>query len=283
MEEVKPTGELAKLLLQYKSMGGIIDFVIAKPDDWTIPIDDLHKAAAIFTIEVLNQREQVYYKEYVTPEYPYLQASEYSLTYEPDKIEGQRISISEFLGPFFDLETKQLLVRSNRALLTKEEWKLPREMRQLVRRENAEEHLREYFFALSEEKVEDTVIFERSKKSKYATQGFAQAFSDPPFGLQGYRASTFSDSTFSSAELNSLFISIVTQLFDLFGGVPTLFQWSDEWSTYFDEGKDFWGSFMWTVQNTNREYIVGVAVSGSTSVTAMNKYKDRLPRKSDKQ
>ena len=279
MEEVKPTGLLAKLLDRYKSMGGIIDFVLARPNDWTTPAFDLHEAAAIFTIQVLDKREQEYYREYVAPEYPYLPASNYSFSYDPDNVEGHSIAVIEFLGPYFDIATKRLLLKSTTPPeLTTEELKLPLQTQSRLRRERSNHYLKKYFYAGDEEKPE-TVVTPITKNNKYITEGFAQAFAEPALSLK-YDDATSSE--IPALELNTLFVSLLTELFDLFESEPIIFQWSDNWSNYFDAGKDYWGSFMWTLQNTSRDYIVGVAASGSMSAAAMMKYNYQtyfLPRK----
>lgn len=230
MEEVKPTDELANYLEQFEKIGGVVNFILAKPDDWNIPTYQLHKEAAIFTLQMIEKRRLEYFRDFVSPKYPDIPISNYTFTYDLTKIKGRPITVSQFLGPYFDLKTRRLLLRGT-----------------------TNNYFNNYFYAGDEEKEENVVKPERSNHSPYITQGFAQAFTTPPYNL--VRKNT------SPLELNKLFLSIIVQLFDIFNEKAVIFQWSDDWSNYFDAGKEWWGSFLWTVHNTSQNYMVGVAAS----------------------
>jgi len=40
-----------------------------------------------------------------------------------------------------------------------------------------------------------------------------------------------------------------------------VYKWSTDSSNYFDEGKDWWGSFFWTVYNPCRDWYIGIIAS----------------------
>jgi hypothetical protein len=230
MEEIKPTGELANLLELFKKIRGVIDFALIKPANWKISDHQLHQEAAIFTLQTIEKRRLDYFRNLVSPKYPDVPVSNYTLTYDLTKIEGKPIRVSQFLGPYFDFKTKRLLLRGI-----------------------SKDYLNSYFYAGDEEKDENIVNPKQRKGGEYITEGFAQAFTKPPYGLDR--------KNLSSLELNKLFLSIIVQLFDIFSGKTVIFQWSDDWSSYFDAGKEWWGSFLWTVHNTTQNYMVGVAAS----------------------
>jgi hypothetical protein len=60
-----------------------------------------------------------------------------------------------------------------------------------------------------------------------------------------------------------------SQLFDainreVLGGITDrsiIFQWPDDWSNYFESGKEWWGSFCWTFANPGVDRIVVLTAS----------------------
>lgn len=64
-------------------------------------------------------------------------------------------------------------------------------------------------------------------------------------------------------DINTLFLSIANELFGGFQCSLEIYQWSTNWSNYFDAGHEWWGSFLWTVEPEGANYIVGVAASST--------------------
>lgn len=94
-----------------------------------------------------------------------------------------------------------------------------------------------------------TCIYSRNH-GEYFTQGYADAFSDPPYLLE---------STWE--ETNTLFLALNSYLFDNFQHEHEIYAWSTDWSNYFDAGKEWWGAFLWTFYNKAKGFIVAVGAS----------------------
>jgi hypothetical protein len=43
----------------------------------------------------------------------------------------------------------------------------------------------------------------------------------------------------------------------------TIYRWSDEWSNYFDAGKEWWGTFYWTIYNSETNTIIVIGASAT--------------------
>ena len=81
----------------------------------------------------------------------------------------------------------------------------------------------------------------------FVTHGFVQAFCDPPYSFRGDADRLLQD--FKHLVLHDL--------------PPTagIWQWKPEGSNYFDAGKEWWGSFFWTVRPTPGRIIVALLAS----------------------
>jgi hypothetical protein len=80
--------------------------------------------------------------------------------------------------------------------------------------------------------------------------GYKTAFFHPPHGLGG-----------SDLEKEGLFDGINAVVL---GNDPTgceIFSWSTDWSNYFDDGKEWWGAFYWTVRRKGSDAIVVIGAS----------------------
>lgn len=59
----------------------------------------------------------------------------------------------------------------------------------------------------------------------------------------------------------SVLLTVLSRLFDWFDGGARIFRWNDAWSNYFDDGKEWWGTFYWTVHLPGKHQIVCVGAS----------------------
>jgi len=87
--------------------------------------------------------------------------------------------------------------------------------------------------------------------------GYAYAFSDPPYSLYDYGDRR----RVSEAEATELFHAINQEVLGGITAEPIIFQWPDAWSNYFEKGKEWWGSFLWTFANPGAGRIVVLAAS----------------------
>lgn len=76
---------------------------------------------------------------------------------------------------------------------------------------------------------------------------FRYAFLEPPYGLRP-----------NETEAKLLYTTISDFLTS---DHPEIRRWSDDWSNYFDEGKEWWGTFYWTIHNPTQGWIAAVGVS----------------------
>lgn len=42
-----------------------------------------------------------------------------------------------------------------------------------------------------------------------------------------------------------------------------IYSWNDEWSNYFDDGKEYWGTFYWTIYNKEKDMYIVIAGSAT--------------------
>jgi hypothetical protein len=83
-------------------------------------------------------------------------------------------------------------------------------------------------------------------------EGYRYAFSEPPYSLRE-----------SKQEVNELFIGVNQALFDRFEAPLEIYEWSNDWSTYFDPGNEWWGAFLWTVWNEKKNWVIGIGASAT--------------------
>lgn len=150
---------------------------------------------------------------------------------QPDQVQGMRISIDQFVGPRFDRSSHRLLLVGQ-----------------------TPNHLNDHFYAGDEEKPSNVVRFDTSEA------GLSYAFSDPPYRLHPPPSAGWGRSDLAST-VNDLFRNIADEWFDDFSGDLVIYQWSTDWSDYFDAGNEWWGSFLWTVYNRAKGILIGVAAS----------------------
>jgi hypothetical protein len=98
----------------------------------------------------------------------------------------------------------------------------------------------------------DPNIFSPGVTGKYLNNYHA-AFSYPPYHFQGL----------VDHEEERLFPNINRELFGNDENALTIYKWSTDWADYFNDGHEWWGSFLWTVYSTETQLLVGIAASTS--------------------
>ena len=112
------------------------------------------------------------------------------------------------------------------------------------------------FFDLPRRKLispDEQHVNEASQASnrEYATLGFADAFIEPPHGLR---------TTIAPDMIEEYFINFCERLFGDLNRI-IVYSWNTDSSNYFDDGKEWWGSFFWTVYNPVSNWYIGIAAS----------------------
>jgi len=135
---------------------------------------------------------------------------------------GERVDLGTFIGPRYDLATGRLLMRGA-----------------------SPNYLNHYFWVGDRQNWANAVALVGN-----AEEGYAYAFTAPPHGL-----------THSNEEVNGLFNGLNDRLVGGLSANLVIYRWSTNWSTYFEPGHEWWGSFLWTVHNPVTGTIVGIAAS----------------------
>ena len=143
------------------------------------------------------------------------------MTYDIEKARTQPVTLKQFVGRGYDFKTKQLVSL----------WKVSEDGRSAS--------------------LGGTGML--GLEHDYVTDAYAQAFSEPPYGLFGDLAGLRRGS--------ELFVTINNELLGgLHNGLP-INQWSTDWSSYFDAGHEWWGSFLWTIRPPDRDWVVVITAS----------------------
>ena len=106
----------------------------------------------------------------------------------------------------------------------------------------------QYFYYDDKEVPEKAVAMTEEDLKKEA---FAYAFFQPPYSFM-IRQSNF--------EKGNFFLDFCRLLFTDISQIE-IYQWSIDSSNYFDDGKDWWGSFFWTVYNSYQDWYIGIIAS----------------------
>jgi hypothetical protein len=124
-----------------------------------------------------------------------------------------KISAQEFFGPLW-APTREVLIVHGRS----------------------DRFLNDYFYANDPETTRH--VLDHLKSLPEIGTGYSYAFSDPPYRMHC-----------SNQRLSELFVEINQQLFpyDLYAAGVEIYRWPTHFSSYFDAGDEWWGSFLWTV------------------------------------
>ncbi|HEX5324292.1 MAG TPA: hypothetical protein VFW40_10935 [Capsulimonadaceae bacterium] len=87
------------------------------------------------------------------------------------------------------------------------------------------------------------------------TDGYAQSFFEPPYAIN----STLTQRGWTDQEL---FREMNKALFNDFEAL-SICEWSTDWSSYFDAGKEWWGAHLCTVANPTRNLLIGIGASST--------------------
>lgn len=90
LKQVKIVGELKELLQRHHDLGGVLDVAVMRLLNVAASEYDLHRQAAL---QFMEHQVRIGYARGT----------------EPEKAAGERISLSEFVGPFFDFQRQQLI------------------------------------------------------------------------------------------------------------------------------------------------------------------------------
>ncbi len=101
-------------------------------------------------------------------------------------------------------------------------------------------------------RIETEIFLNGSSGGNFAAKGYKGAFYDPPYPME-----------LSALHMDSLYRSLNERLFGDWKRVDVIYNWSTDWSSYFDQGHEWWGAFLWTVQRDQNGPIVWIGASAS--------------------
>lgn len=206
MTEIPPTGAVAAALERYVAARGVIEHVLIAPGAGHAKHIDLHREAALFTLDVLARRTDAYFAQLLTrPEYRNRSRDEFfRITTDASRLTGHPITLDEFIGPIWDREGGQFLVADGRHL------------------------------------------------SGNDSVGYAYAFYAPPYNL-----------SCPAGEAADLFRELTGALLGGFDEPLFVCEWATDCSNYFDAGREWWGTFFWTVESRDTGRVIGIAASAT--------------------
>jgi len=112
--------------------------------------------------------------------------------------------------------------------------------------------------------------FNGGKSSKKEMNGLAHALLDPPYSLSLMESNKKLSLEYGIEEqkkMTSLFRKFILEVLNIENPNNTdnleIYRWSDDWSNYFDAGKEWWGAFYWTVLDKMRNKIIVIAASST--------------------
>ena len=146
---------------------------------------------------------------------------------------GVEIKLKEFLGPYYDLERDKPIVRGVKGNDT----------------------CNSYFYFDEDEEVKikidiQSIINDYQKKFSYSN-GFVYAFMEPPYSIA--TGKTIKEKGEYLIEFINYFFSNLNQI--------EIMKWSTDCSPFFDSGKEWWGTYFWTVYNPKKDWYIGICGS----------------------
>lgn len=221
--------EFSILMARWKTLGVVLEcvpFVLEGADGCA---RDVHRTAALSTLECVKERYDAYWDEISTlPRFADRERGAFPrMEIDVEALgEGEPVGKSEFLGPGCDLVGRRLLVRGK-----------------------TQDHRSDMFWSGDKETLENRVILPEG----WQWHGtLSHAYLDPPYPLSG-----------TPEEQSAAFFGWIDMLFDGFDGDCIIFRWSDAASNYFEDGRDWWGTYFWTIHAKGVDRIVGLVASTS--------------------
>ena len=105
-----------------------------------------------------------------------------------------------------------------------------------------------FFYHNEKEVIENALTIDQEDKEKI---GFVYAFLDPPYSFMSGK---------TIFEKGNFFLDFCRLLFTDISQIE-VYKWSTDSSNYFDIGKEWWGSFFWTVYNPYWDRYIGILAS----------------------
>ena len=213
-----------RLLTRFSEAGGVVEFVFLDCDEFP-PRESSHRAAVLHALREIQRRTDEYAERmarvWKTRKSRFFQVHIDETAVE--KFAPRQITWKQFLGGRFDFERGGLIVHGK--------GDYPND-----------------FFYFRDRPIRENIIPSAEVDSGIGT-GLAYAFSSPPHPLR-----------LSAEERGEAFDKFLRFL--ICGSDDSLiYEWPTDWSNFFDDGNEWWGSFLWSLSNPESDRITVIAAS----------------------
>ena len=226
------TPEISQHLSKFDHLGGVLDFKFFKVSGTNTEFE-AHLLTAQRTIELLAKDNDNYFDKLAqssgTDRDIYFKISANNVLAET----GTQISPEQFFGPYFNFQEE-------RPILLGKTGKLSRGITVFS----------DYYNYDDIENQENIVIVHHNNND-HVTQGYTDAFLSPPHYFAG---------NMTNLEIGKLFLEYNRVFFDAITNI-TVYSWPTNCSNYFEAGKEWWGSYFWTVYNPIKDWYIGIVAS----------------------
>ncbi len=229
--------ELSDRIIDHEKKGGALRICVFKisenylgelPDEYLA-----HLVTARQTLEKQNY-EWNFHLNKVAGKGQYRNFKFATIDYEKLDSSGQKIDLIHFLGPHFDIEKHKPIVRG----------------------QLGNETLNSYFYYDTEEspvnKVDMNKLDADFRKLYTENKGwFICTLMEPPYNMRLRK------------EILKRGEYVLDFLEYFFGDLSKLiiYSWNTDCSVVFDAGKEWWGSYFWTVYNPTKQWYIGIIAS----------------------
>jgi len=224
--------DITEMLSTYSEMGGVMDFKVFNIAGATSQ-KEAHLMTAQKTLESLAEHNDAYFKRLSstsnTNRDDYFKVTFHPLTLD----DAGEVTLKEFFGRYFN-------VKDQRPIL-------------LGKTGTPYQNIRVFndYYYYDDLEVPENIVSLDSNNGSYATEGYSDAFFNPPHTFGHDR---------TNYEIGLFFLEFNNILFDDINKI-TVYAWSTDCSNYFDAGKEWWGSHFWTVHNPTKDWYIGIAAS----------------------
>ncbi len=229
MENVKLTEEQKDLLIEIESAGVEVQYLLSVRDNSDVDDYLAHKQAALSVIEKIQKDTDEYFERLLLDKkYKNNKRSDFfQIEIDREKLNGERISLQEFLGRYYSVEKQKCALRGRTS-----------------------NFLNSYFWA-DEEELQNNVL-DINKEFGDLECGYTYAFFEPPYNIRG-----------SLKEQENLFRAVEKLFLGKFDARAKIWKWSDNCSNFFDAGKEWWGTYFYTYALPDSQIILGIAASAT--------------------
>lgn len=212
-------------------------FRISENYEGVKPIDkyECHLVVARQTIERINYEMNYHWNRVSTKGNRYSMPV-YKIDFDTLDKSGVEVSLEEFLGPYYDLELKRPFIKGRKS----------------------NETINSFFYYDEAEIVENKkMINDRirdfEKRFPQNNGNFVYAFMNPPYSISTGN---------TIRERGEYLIEFMNYFFSDFHNIEIM-KWSTDCSQFFDAGKEWWGTFFWTIYNPKKDWYIGVCGSST--------------------